>query len=190
MLPDTINGCLMVSPGQMRHSTLQTLNIYILLQHSRAPRRPRQPRVEGRRRRRKKTARLSLYKHHVMKYKWIYGPCRDDGISRQNIPYRLSRLYEDDILIDVTNKHEVFSSGIRAGNWICSRARCKDADGTIPDGVGGGGEKNDLDFEKLRQRCELRNVDWWFRRWMGKLGTVLLQHCHRWLTNCSGGEKW
>lgn len=57
MLPDTINGCLMVSPGQMRHSTLQTLNIYISLQcRRRTPRWPRQ--LRG-----KKPARLSVHKH-------------------------------------------------------------------------------------------------------------------------------
>lgn len=82
----------------------------------------------------KKTPRLSLYKHHVMKYKWINGPYWDYGISRQNIPYRLSRLYNHDILIDVTNKHELFSSGIKAGNWICDCVCCEDADGMISGG--------------------------------------------------------
>lgn len=108
MLPDTINGCLMVSPGQTRHSTLQTLNIYISLQRrSRIPHWPMQWR--------ERKERLSLHKHYVMKYKWINGPCWGDGISRQNLPYRLSTIYNHDILIDVTNKHELFSLGIRAG---------------------------------------------------------------------------
>lgn len=31
-------------------------------------------------------------------------------------PYRLSWLYKHDIIIDVTNKHELFSLGIKAGN--------------------------------------------------------------------------
>lgn len=53
-----------------------------------------------------------------MKYKWINGPCWDDGISRQNFPYRLSRQYNHDILIDVTNKHELFSLWVGAGNGV------------------------------------------------------------------------
>lgn len=57
MLCDTINGCLMVSLGQMRHSTLQTLNIYISSQRRRrTPLWTRQLR-EGRK---KKSARHSL----------------------------------------------------------------------------------------------------------------------------------
>ena len=55
MLPDTINGCLMVSPGQMRHSTLQTLNIYISLQRRRrTPRRPRQTEKEREKKKKEK----------------------------------------------------------------------------------------------------------------------------------------
>lgn len=145
MLPDTINGCLMVSPGQMRHSTLQTLYIYISLRRRR--RTPQWPRQTEREREKKKNARLSLHKHHVMKYKWINGSDWDGGINRQNFPYRLSRLYEHDILIDVTNKHELFSLGMKAGNWICLCVLqgCRWYDSIS---VGGGGH-NDLDFKKL-----------------------------------------
>lgn len=54
----------------------------------------------------KSESRLSLqHKHCIIKYKWINGPGWDDGISRQNFPNRLSSLFDHDILIDVTNKH-------------------------------------------------------------------------------------
>lgn len=115
MLPDTINGCLMVSPGQMRHSTLQTLNIYISLQHRR-----RTPHWPGLLREGKKQP---CFHCSINTASWNIdgknGSCWDDGISRQNFPYRLSSLYNHDILIDVTNKHELFSLGIRARNAIC-----------------------------------------------------------------------
>lgn len=81
--------------------------------------------LSGRGNRERERKRLSVqHKHCIIKYKWINGPCWDDGISRQNFPYRLSSLYNHDILIDVTNKHELFSLGIRARNGICFSVCC------------------------------------------------------------------
>lgn len=77
---------------------------------------------ESKKRRRKKQPGF----HCSIKYKWINGPCWADGISRHTFPYRLSRLYDHDILIDVTNNYDLFSLGI---NGICFRVLCMCEDG-------------------------------------------------------------